>query len=264
MPKLNYDPINTYVLTDVLRPFYKKRIEALTELKLITGNKAILSRKNPYLFKAKNILTAEEFVRSALDAHLSSQEETYFGNLMEGLAVFVCGLAFKGQKPEAGKWRSLDLVFARDDKLYIVGIKSGPHWANSDQIAKMRGSFKAARQLLRTEGETREIIAINGCMYGKENAFKPDASDSEQSYYKLCGQAFWELISGDADLYLEVIKPIDDEAKKRDEEFKELYTKRVNGMVKEFSATFINQDEEIDWEKLLELVSKQSSNPLAD
>jgi hypothetical protein len=102
MPKLNYDPINTYVLTDVLRPFYKKRIEALTELKLITGNKAILSRKNPYLFKAKNILTAEEFVRSALDAHLSSQEETYFGNLMEGLAVFVCGLAFKGQKPEAG------------------------------------------------------------------------------------------------------------------------------------------------------------------
>jgi len=35
-------------------------------------------------------------------------------------------------------------------------------------------------------------------------------------------------------------------------------------MVKEFSATFINQDEEIDWEKLLELVSKQNSNPLAD
>jgi hypothetical protein len=37
-----------------------------------------LKRKNPYLFKAKNILTAQDLVKNLLDAYLQSQEETTF------------------------------------------------------------------------------------------------------------------------------------------------------------------------------------------
>lgn len=60
--------------------FHQKRLEKLQELKL----QSILKRKNPYLFKAKCLLTAEGLVRSVLDAYLSSQEETLFGGLFGG------------------------------------------------------------------------------------------------------------------------------------------------------------------------------------
>ena len=68
--------------------FHKGRLDSLRKLKL---NK-ILERKNPYLFKARNILLAQDLVRILLDAHLSSQEETIFGNFLEGLARFTMGV----------------------------------------------------------------------------------------------------------------------------------------------------------------------------
>jgi len=40
----------------------------------------VLKRKNPYLFKAKHILTADEIVRGIVDAHISSSEEGIFGD----------------------------------------------------------------------------------------------------------------------------------------------------------------------------------------
>jgi hypothetical protein len=61
---------------------------------------SVMKRKNPYLFKAKNIQTAEELVKYVLDAFLSSQEETIFGDLMEELAIFVCKKIFDGYKVE--------------------------------------------------------------------------------------------------------------------------------------------------------------------
>ena len=63
--------------------FHSKRLQRLETLKL----SEILKRKNPYLFKAKNILTAQDLVKTLLDAHLSSQEETIFGDFLEGLAI---------------------------------------------------------------------------------------------------------------------------------------------------------------------------------
>jgi len=44
--------------------------------------------------------------------------------------------------------------------------------------------------------------------------------DPEKSYYKYAGQDFWNFISGDDELYREIIKPINEEARARDEEFK--------------------------------------------
>ena len=65
--------------------FHKKRIAGIERLKL----SRILKRKNPYLFKSKNVLTANEIVKSIVDAHISSSEEGIFGDWLEGLAVFV-------------------------------------------------------------------------------------------------------------------------------------------------------------------------------
>lgn len=65
-----------------------------------------------------------------------------------------------------------------------------------------------------------EIIAVNGCMYGKDrNPLKKDV-DPDKSYFKYAGQEFWNFISEDDNLYQEMIVPIGEEAKKKDERFK--------------------------------------------
>jgi len=67
--------------------FHSARLAGLRELEL----REILRRKNPYLFKAKNVVDAHDLVKVLLDAHLSSQEETMFGEFLEELAIYICG-----------------------------------------------------------------------------------------------------------------------------------------------------------------------------
>lgn len=197
MKKLNYDKLNTFIASDVIKPFYEIRLNRLESAKL----SAIAKRKNPYLFKAKNIETAGDLAKSTLDAFLSSQEETIFGDLMENLAIHVCHEVFKGKKAEEGKYRSVDLIFTRENKIYIVGIKSGPNWGNSDQVNTMKRNLKIAKKLLYAGLKKNNIVSVNGCIYGRDNAPHKVNKDPDLSYYKICGQLFWELISGDDQLY---------------------------------------------------------------
>ena len=234
---LDYFALQDYVSQEVLTPFYNRRTISLLNLQLKND---ILKRKNPYLFKAKNVRTAEEFVRYALNAFLSSQEETLFGNLLENLAIHICSEVFGGMKAPEGEFKSVDLIFARDGNCYIVGIKSGTNWGNSDQIKTMKNHFKEARILLQGKGENRPILAVNGCMYGTDNKpFKKDRNDPEKDYLKYCGEVFWDFISGDSKLYLQLIEPIGVEAAKRSSAFDELYIRKINEMVTEFVSEFI-------------------------
>lgn len=68
---------------------------------------------------------------------------------------------------------------------------------------------------------------------------------------KLAGQAFWEFLSGDADLYRRIIVPIGFRAKERNEEFAIEYAKVLNRFTEQFIADFCNPDGSIDWDKLL-------------
>lgn len=252
MKKLNYEKLNLFIASDVIQPFYKIRLDRLEFAKLAN----IAKRKNPYLFKAKNIETAGDLAKGLLDAFLSSQEETIFGDLMENLAIHVCRQVFNGSKAQQGKYRSVDLVFERDGKTYIVGIKSGPNWGNSDQVNIMRKNFKKAKAMIRSELGKKNLVAVNGCMYGKDNVPHKVNKDPDLSYYKSCGQAFWELVSGDDELYKKIIQPLDKEAKKRDETFKKLYIKKINEMTKDIVDLFYVKDN-LNWDKIIEYVSKK-------
>jgi endonuclease III-like uncharacterized protein len=59
-----------------LAAFHQKRIDSLNKLKL----KTVLKKKNPYLFKAKYLMTAEQIIKGLTDAFISSNEETIFGD----------------------------------------------------------------------------------------------------------------------------------------------------------------------------------------
>ena len=252
MKKLNYEQLSTFIASDVIKPFYDTRLSRLEGATLPDISK----RKNPYLFKAKNVETAGDLAKGILDAFLSSQEETIFGELMENLAVHVNEEIFDGRKAEEGKYTSVDLIFTRGDKTYIVGIKSGPNWGNADQISTMKRNLGAAKKILRAEIGDGKIVSVNGCMYGRDNSPHKVNKNPHLSYYKICGQAFWELISGDDQLYKKIIQPLDKEARKRDAVFKELYVKKINEMTKEVVQLFYTKDN-LDWDKIIEYVSKK-------
>ncbi|WP_264082454.1 PmeII family type II restriction endonuclease [Nostoc sp. CENA543] len=120
----------------------------------------------------------------------------------------------------------------------------------------MKDNFKKARQSLRNKGITSNIIAVNSCMYGKDSSpFKEDV-DTDKTYLKYAGQEFWEFISEDANLYQEIIVPIGEEAKKKDEIFKSTLDAKVNEMTFEFIQYFTTNGR-IDWIKLFDYVSKK-------
>ena len=233
MKELDYEQLNRFIASDVIKPFYETRFNRLEPANVT----AIFKAKNPYLFKAKNTETAGDLAKNILDAYLSSQEETIFGRLMEELAIHICSKVFDGKKAEEGKYKSIDLIFDRDGKTYIVSIKSGPNWGNADQVGAMISNLGKAKKLIKEETGNSKLVSVNGCMYGRDNQRKIHKV-SLLSYHKICGQAFWELISGDNELYKKIIQPLDAEVKKRSGEFKELYTKKINEMTKEIVELF--------------------------
>lgn len=236
MSRISLDKVRDFVDSNI-GTFHKGKLDAIKKLKL----SKLLKRKNPYLFKAKNVTTADEFVRSILGAYLSSQEETMFGNFLEKLAIFVCEEAYGGKKTPA---EGIDLDFTRDGKRYLVSIKSGPNWGNSRQIAKMKDDFARARRIV-----GQNIICVNGCCYGKSR------NENKGTYIKKCGQSFWGFISGDPNFYKEIIEPLGHKAKERNDEFKAEYSKVLNRFVKEFIDNFCGKNGAIDWEKILEFNS---------
>lgn len=243
MEKLNLNDVVEYIENNI-STFHQKRIASLNRLKL----KTVLKKKNPYLFKAKYLLTAEQIVRGLTDAFLSSNEETIFGDWLEGLAIFI------NQKTHSG-WKSgitgIDLEFDKNNTRYIVTIKSGPNWGNSSQITKMKSDFRTAMKTLRTSNSNLHIVPINGCCYGKNS--KSDKGD----YFKYCGQEFWEFISNESNLYLEIIEPLGNKAKERNEEFQALYGQMINRFTKEFISDFCIDTGEINWQKLVEFNSSK-------
>lgn len=221
--------------------FHQKRLDNLAALKL----KTILKRKNPYLFKAKNLLTASDLVKTLLEAHLSSQEETIFGDFLEELAIYINAQMCGGKKSST---EGIDLEFDRDGIRYIVSIKSGPNWGNSSQIKKMKDNFIKAQKILKTGNSKLHVQAVNGCCYGKDG--KPEKGN----YRKLCGQRFWTFISGDESLYTKLVEPIGHRAKEKNDHFQKQYAKVINLFAQEFMQDFCN-DGEIDWVKLVEFNS---------
>lgn len=180
------------------------------------------------------------------DAFISSNEETTFGDWLEGFSIFIITRVYGG-------WKSgipgVDVEFDYNGSRYIITIKSGPNWGNSSQISKMKSDFTSARRTLRTSNSQLKIEAINGCCYGRDN--KPDKGD----YYKYCGQRFWAFISRDSEFFKKIINPLGFKAKEKNEDFMDSYATMINLLTRQFSQDFCKDDGKIDWEKLVDFNS---------
>ena len=117
----------------------------------------------------------------------------------------------------------------------------------------MREEFISAKKTLRTSDSKLHIVAVNGCCYGR------DAHSDKGDSIKFCGQDFWKFISGNENLYIEIIEPLGFNAKQKNDEYLNLFSSLINRFTSEFSVTFCNRNGEIEWEKLVKFNSSSKS-----
>lgn len=240
MKPLNLDSVNEFANENIV-DFHNRKISSLEGLKLDK-----LLKKNPYLFKAKNIQTASELMKGLLDAFLSSSEEKLFGDFLEDLAIFIASQTCGGHKSSAP---DVDLEFENRGVHYIVSVKSGPNWGNSSQQRKLEEDLQNAVRRVKQSQFGKNVQPVLGICYGKTR------TSYLRGYLKTVGQNFWYLISENENLYTDIIEPIGYRAKEHNEAFDRERGRVENRFTKEFIDRFCSADGSIDWVKLVEFNS---------
>ena len=213
MKKYSYELIHQYEKNNC--SLVQEKHNFLTKMKL----NDLFEGKNIYLFSINNdLVSVATIVKKLVDAYLSSSEEAMFGDWLEGLAIFINEKVYSGKKSGI---KGIDLEFDNQNVRNIVSIKSGPNWGNSSQIEKMENNFKTAIKKLRTSNSNLQIRCVNGCCYGKDN--NPDKG----TYFKYCGQRFWEFIGGNENIYIDIIEPLGHKAKERNENYLKQYSGKI-------------------------------------
>ena len=225
---------------DELHRFNESKLNKLNGLDLVK----IIRRKNPYLYRYKNFEALEDLVKALVDATLSSSDETLFGVILERVAIKVCEQSFGGRKSMV---EGIDLEFDRDNIRYIVSIKSGPNWGNSDQKKRMKQHFTQARRIFQQGGYSQMVRAIEGCCYGQTSRMF-----NQGDYQKLCGREFWQLISGNRAMYQVVLDLIAEASKDNGRTYKHHYNIAIMRITDELSSIYIDLNGDIDWSKILE------------
>ena len=224
-----------------LDEFYRRRLQKLTELRL----KDTLRKKNPYLFRATGVQRASEIVERSLQAFMSSSEETIFGDaFFEPIAKAVCsGVAAGG----AG----VDVVVETSEQYTVISVKSGPHWGNSSQIAKLQQDFMTAQRVFSNRKLRKQFRALLGHCYGRTRS----EPGGKRIYATRSGQEFWEEITGDPDFYLKLISLMRNYPDAHRAVFDKEWNKAVNRFEREFLAEFSTSEGAVDWERLVQFNS---------
>lgn len=240
MNRLNFKALEEFANTQVA-VFHNNKLQSLKQLNL----KKILKRKNPYLYKAKNLNVASDLVESVLDAYLSSSEEKLFGDFLEELALFIAEKTCGARKSSAN---GIDLEFLNKNIHYLVSIKSGPNWGNSAQQREQEQNFRQAIQILKQSSMSKHVEPVLGICYGKVKTSRV------RNYLKVVGQNFWYLISEEEELYKDIIEPIGYNAKMHNQAFLAEKDRIANTLTHEFLDEFC-ADGLIDWAKLVQFNS---------
>ncbi len=143
-----------------IQSFHKNRLESLESTSLL----GLLKKKNPYLYRAKNLVTSQELVSSLLEAKLSSSEEEIFGEFLEGLALFMAQKRIGAVKSSA---HGIDFEYTARRTRHLVAVKSGLNWGNSSQWTALHNYFNIAERILRQSQHITGVRRIIGICYGK-------------------------------------------------------------------------------------------------
>lgn len=233
---LKFSEVEEFIRKEV-ELFHSNRLNKIKNLSL----DEILERKNPFLFCALGIQTAEELVNNIVNATISSSEETTFGNLIKRLAHFILEKTYDAKKSEH---KGIHYEFEVKGEINLVSVRSGIRH-NKSNYTDIEDSFKKAKATLNQSGCKKLVRAVLGIAYGKEKRKRSN------NYSLYVAQQFWHFISGSESLYIDIIEPIGYMAKEKNEAYHSEKAKAINLLVRELLSDFCLVDGGIDWQKLV-------------
>lgn len=98
----------------------------------------------------------------------------------------------------------IEFIDAIDGRRKYCQVKAGPQTINHDDVKTICDHFNASKNLARTNGMTDFnplFDCVVGVFYGTPSALSVHYKDIQKSYPVICGQEFWERLTGDAHFY---------------------------------------------------------------
>ena len=251
-PHAAIDPVALEAkIAELLDVFFAKRTEALDKLRL----QKKLKDKSPYLMRAIGVADASEIVEEILDAHISSSDETIFGNdFFEPLAKWVAEQAYAGTQTttvQISGAEGCDISIEHAGVYEAIAVKSGPKVFNAQSKKRQVEEFQKLQSRM---AKTKKFFApLVGYCYGSK--LQRENPDKPAPFAELAGQRFWHHLTGDAGFYLRIVDLMKSKPIEHRQGFMASYTMAKNKFVKEFSASYTNEDGTIDWLKLTQMNS---------
>ncbi len=224
-----------------LENFYNSRLQGLERLSL----RKVLSKKNPYLYRALGVEKASEIVEQNLAAFVISSDETIFGN------CFFEPLAKLGSGGKVSDAEGVDFTVEFPERYLAVAVKSGPNWGNRDQHKRQSTNFDSLRN--RLYKIQKQFDPLVGQAYGRQGSEPTENS----RFRRRSGQMFWEEITGDPDFYLKLVRLMRDVPAENRPKYRSLWDQAVNKFTAEFIQDFCHANGAIDWEKLVAFTSSK-------
>jgi hypothetical protein len=240
----------TLVSAEFLRSsFYQSSMSRSAEYDELTLDRLLLSQDNIFALRSLGSESAGRMISYLMQSLEVKLDGRVIRNLLRELASYVA--VQSGRATKSGI-TGIDIELERDSKRYLIAVKSGKAWGNATQHKKLRDNFQTAVKVLKQNSSVGEIQPTLGICYGR---FK---TVNNGAFLHIGGQSFWELISAEPNLYKDIIEPIGHRAKEFNTAFGDKKEYALNRMVREFTSRFCREDGSINWQEIVEFVSKNS------
>jgi len=236
MQKLDVNAVREWVGARTVE-YYQHQEDRLGQLTL-----GRLLQQNPY-YLSMGTTCVYHLIEGLLEAYLCSDGDILFSTFLADLAIFIAGKTCRGHKSAA---TGVDLEFFSSGVHYVVSIKSGPSWGNSSQQDKLQADLQKAVATVKQTHHGINVQPVLGICYGKT------ATSYLRGYLKVVGQNFWYLISGNQNLYTDIIEPVGYRARHHNDAFLGNKSCIANRFTAEFIAGFCDKTGAIDWVRLVE------------
>lgn len=237
------DKALTEKAAELLGTFHGRRLAKLEEVQL-----PHLLKKNPYLYRSIGHAVASDYIRAALDALVSSSDETIFGNVFfEPLAKWAAVQAHHGQtgvSVQAGGGAGFDVSIETPREYKAVAVKSGTNIFNSQSGKQQNTELDALHARIRKEKKV--FHPIIGYGYGRKRQ-----RDENPKVLKLAGQAFWAEITGDEEFYQRISAVLGNKPMQLAVEFETAYMRARNRLEKAFMDGYVADDGSINWGQVI-------------
>ena len=202
----------------------------------------LLRGENPYLLMRPGCGSVDGVIRQLLNRHLNRLESREVGDVLESLAHECVAITYGGWKSER---KGISFEFVNGSSWYIAALIAFPNYDEGNEILEVEDCLSAAAWNIKRENPSADVIPVVSCTFGRESLIE------REDYLKYCGQDFWELISGDAELYTRIVDPLKQASAIRSPSVAEAYARAVNRLSLEFYRRFCNGFGAIVWEKLV-------------